>query len=68
MWPQPQDSRPEFNPAYFVVAAVRMLAEHGVEVRIRDSMIYPAEIAAGDFLRAIGVRPANTPRRGQPKV
>jgi hypothetical protein len=54
----PTGARPEFSVAYFVIAAVRMLGEHGVEVKVRDEMVYPAELAAADFLRAIGVRPA----------
>ena len=55
------DDRPEFNPGYFVAAAVRMLAEHGVHVAVSDAMLYPAKIAAADFLRAVGVRPATVP-------
>jgi hypothetical protein len=60
IWPRPE--QPEFNPAYLVVAVVRLL-ERGHEIAVRPgSQTSPTAIAAAaDLLRALGVKPASAP-------
>jgi hypothetical protein len=61
--PPPVDNRPEFNPSFLVHEILRVLREHRLDVDPNPGQIRVAELSAGDFLRAIGVRPASAPMR-----
>lgn len=61
--PAGPDNRPAFNPAFLVHEVERILREHRVPIEVSASRRNVAEIAAGDLLRALGVRPASAPER-----
>lgn len=62
----PDDHRPAFSPAATVIGVKRLLADQGIMVDPDPNMMHTASIAAGDLLRALGVRPEVAPMRRQP--
>lgn len=58
-----EDARPEFSPHAAVFQLIDVLAAAGIVVRPNAPMIHTAALAAGDLLRALGVRPASAPNR-----
>lgn len=62
---QPHDNRPAYAPAAVVIAVQRLLREAGIAVDPDPSMLHTASIAAGDLLRALGVRPEVAPMRSR---
>lgn len=55
------DNRPEYSPTALVVDIMAMLRSLGLQIEAEPLMLHTASIAAGDLLRAIGVRPRNLP-------
>lgn len=58
-----QDPRPEYSPHAAVFQLIDVLAAAGIVIRPTAPMIHVAALAAGDLLRALGVRPATAPER-----
>jgi hypothetical protein len=54
---------PEFSVSFLVHEVMRLLAGSGIPTDLTDGQLYTATIAAGDLLRALGVRPASAPER-----
>jgi hypothetical protein len=49
--------------SFLVHEVMRLLAGSGIPTDLTDGQLYTATIAAGDLLRALGVRPASAPER-----
>jgi hypothetical protein len=54
---------PEFSVSFLVHEVRRLLAESGIPTNLTDGQLHTATIAAGDLLRAVGVKPASAPER-----
>jgi len=52
-----------YNPVLLVMEVQRLLRGRGFVIDLTDGMEHVAGLAAGDLLRALGIRPQSAPER-----